>query len=207
MQNLEASAELQQMLQSGQLTLENYLLADHCDGAGITQMIHNLRPQHVLLTHGSPSYLNDLTSLEELQNRYHLHSPAAGMRVALPVGEIFLQSAVPDSRYEGEIAELETAVVLSLPDSIRANPRWQEFADTGLVEARWQGEELVLRSLSQRELMSQATEDSEPLELACCQICIHCRGQRCRNPESPLFGFKVSLDGFCPAFEAVTELG
>ena len=204
MQNMEASESLQQMQQSGQLTVENYLLGDHCDGAGTTQMIHNLRPQHVVLTHGSPAYLSDLTSLEELQNRYHLHSPAAGMRVALPVGETFLQPAAPESRYEGEIAELETAVVLSLPDAIRANPRWQEFADTGLVEARWQGEELVLRSLSQRELISQAAEAAET-EVPCCQNCIHCRGQRCRSPESPLFGLKVTLDGCCPVFEAVAE--
>jgi Cft2 family RNA processing exonuclease len=208
MQHL-GSAPLQQMLQSGKLTLENYHLGDHCDGAGTTQMIHNLRPQHVVLTHGSPTYLSDLTSLEELQNRYHLHSPAAGMRVALPVGEMFLQPAAPDarsdSRYEAEVAELETAVVISLPNSIRENPRWQEFADTGLVEARWQGEELVLRSLSQRELLSQAAEEPEASELACCQNCIHCRGQRCRNPESPLFSLKVTLDGCCPMFEAVPE--
>lgn len=201
-QNLADSESLQRLLQSGQLTVETYLLGEHCDGAGTTQMIHNLRPQHVVLTHGSPAYLSDLTSLEELQNRYHLHSPAAGMRVALPVGETFLQPAAPQLRYEGEIAELETAVVLSLPDAIRANPRWQEFADTGLVEARWQGEELVLRSLSQRELLSQAAVDLEAAT-PCCQNCIHCQGQRCRNPESPLFGFKVTLDGCCPAFEAV----
>jgi hypothetical protein len=40
------------------------------------------------------------------------------------------------------------------------------------------------------------------LEAECCQNCIHCRGQRCRNPLSPLFGFRVSLSGSCPAFEA-----
>jgi Cft2 family RNA processing exonuclease len=208
MQQLEASAPLQQMLQSGQLTLETYLLGDHCDGAGTTQMIHNLRPQHVLLTHGTPSYLSDLTSLEELQNRYHLHSPAAGIRVALPIGESFLQPAAPDPRpdprYEAELADLETVVVVSLPESIRTHPRWQEFADTGLVEARWQGEELVLRSLSQRELL-QATEEPEASEIPCCQNCIHCRGQRCRNPESPLFSLKVTLDGCCPMFEAVPD--
>lgn len=205
MQQLEASAPLQQIRQLGQLTVETYLLGDHCDGAGTTQLIHNLRPQHVLLTHGSPSYLSDLTSLEELQNRYQLHSPAAGMRVALPIGERFLQPAAPeirpDLRYEGGLVELETAVMISLPDAIRAHPRWQEFADTGLVEARWQGEELVLRSLSQQELLSQAEEEPEASEIPCCQNCLHCRGQRCRNPESPLFSLKVTLDGCCPMFE------
>ncbi len=202
MQTLEASDLLQQRLQTGQLLVENYLLSDHCDGAGTTQLIHNLRPQHVVFTHGSPTYLSDLASLEELQNRYHLHMPAAGTRVSLPIGETFLQPVPPETRYEGEVVEVESAVVISFSDALTADPRWQSFADTGLVEARWQGEELVLRSLSQRELIDQGLE--EALEAECCQNCIHCRGQRCRNPLSPLFGFRVTLNGYCPAFEAVS---
>lgn len=70
MQTLEDDPVLQDYLQ-GQLTIENYLLSDHCDGAGTTQLIHNLRPQHVVFIHGAANYLSDLTSLEELQNRYH----------------------------------------------------------------------------------------------------------------------------------------
>jgi Cft2 family RNA processing exonuclease len=202
MQALESSVILQQRLQTGQLTVENYLLSEHCDGAGTTQLIHNLRPQHVVFTHGSATYLNDLASLEELQNRYHLHMPAAGTQVALPIGETFLQPAIPETRYEGELSEVETAVVISFADSITADPRWSDFADTGLIEARWQGEELVLRPLTQQELINQST-DFDNLEAECCQNCIHCRGQRCRNPLSPLFNFRVTLTGSCPAFEAV----
>jgi Cft2 family RNA processing exonuclease len=202
MQALETSDLLQQRLQTGQLLVENYLLSDHCDGAGTTQLIHNLRPQHVVFTHGSPTYLSDLASLEELQNRYHLHMPAVGTQVSLPIGETFLQPVPPETRYEGEVVEVESAVVISFADAITADPRWQSFADTGLVEARWQGEELVLRNLSQRELIDQGLEMT--LETECCQNCIHCRGQRCRNPLSPLFGFRVTLSGYCPAFEAVS---
>lgn len=204
MQTLEADPGLQDYLQ-GQLTIENYLLSDHCDGAGTTQLIHNLRPQHVVFIHGAANYLSDLTSLEELQNRYHLHTPSAGARVALPIGETFLQPAAPDARYEGELVDVETAMVISLPAGIVTDPRWQEFADTGLVEARWQGEELVLRGLTQRELLSQGVDISVGVEVECCQNCIHCRGQRCWNQASPLFGFKVTLDGYCPEFEPVPE--
>ena len=35
--------------------VESYLLAQHSDGPGTTQLIHNLRPQHVIFVHGSPS--------------------------------------------------------------------------------------------------------------------------------------------------------
>lgn len=204
-QELEASPYLQAQLQAGSLVVDSYLLGDHCDGLGTTQLIHNLRPQHVIFVHGSPAYLADLTSLEELQNRYHLHCPAAGTLVALPIGETFLQPAAPETRYAGEIAELETDVLVSLPGAIASDPRWQNFADTGLVEAHWQGEELVLRGLTQRELLKKNGEIPPPLEDESCENCLHCRGQRCWNQASALFGFKVSPDGYCPVFEAFSD--
>src|SRR5579883_57094 len=186
---------------SGLTTVENYFLAQHSDGPGTTQLIHNLRPKHVVFIHGSPTYLADLTGLEELQNRYHVHSPAAGTLVELPIGETFLQPAAPETNYEGELTELGTVVTITLPDAITGDPRWRQFADTGLIEARWQGEELVLRGLSQRELLNQSSERYILSSTECCGTCRHQRGQRCWNPASPLYNFKVTLEGYCPAFE------
>ena len=183
--------------------IETYLLAQHGDRLGTTQLIHNLRPQHVIFIHGSPTYLADLTGLEELQNRYHLHSPSSGTLVDLPIGETFIQPAAPaEANYEGELTELGTVVTISLPEAIAADPRWEDFADTGLVEARWQGEEIVLRGLSQRELLTQASNTRVPVNIDCCGNCRHQRGQRCWNPASPLYGFKVTPEGYCPVFEA-----
>ena len=184
-----------------QINLETYLLAEHSDGPGTTQLIHNLRPQHVIFVHGSAAYLADLTSLEELQNRYQLHSPGAGTLVELPIGETFLQPAPPEANYEGELSEWESAITISLPDVITGDPRWRQFADTGLVEARWQGEELVLRGLSPRELTNQNNDRFIWSNIDCCGTCKHQRGQRCWNPASPLYNFKVTLEGYCPAFE------
>jgi Cft2 family RNA processing exonuclease len=189
---------------------ETYLLAQHCDGTGTTQLIHNLRPQHVMFVHGSAAYLSDLTGLDELHNRYHLHSPASGTRVELPIGETFLQPAPPDTSYEGELTELDAVVTITLPDAIAADPRWRGLADTGLIEARWQGDELVLRGLPQRELLRPQESDrlldwmdaNSPLR-NCCGNCRHYRGQRCWNGASPLFEFKVTPEGFCPVFESV----
>ncbi|MDP8965612.1 MAG: MBL fold metallo-hydrolase [Cyanobacteriota bacterium] len=187
---------------SGVTGVETYLLAQHGDCLGTTQLIHNLRPQHVVFVHGSPTYLSDLTGLEELQNRYHLHSPAAGTLVELPIGETFMQPAAPvETNYEGELTELGTVVTITLPEAIAADPRWQDFADTGLVEARWQGEELVLRGLSQRELLQTSGNAKMPMNIDCCGNCRHQRGQRCWNPASPLYGFKVTPEGYCPVFE------
>ncbi|MBW4480393.1 MAG: MBL fold metallo-hydrolase [Tolypothrix brevis GSE-NOS-MK-07-07A] len=189
----------------GQTSVETYLLAQHSDGPGTTQLIHNLRPQHVIFVHGSPGYLADLTSLEELQNRYHVHSPASGTLVELPIGDTFLQPAAPETNYEGELTELGTVITITLPDAVTADPRWQQFGDTGLIEARWQGEELVLRGLSQRELLNQNSSSFIWSDVDCCGSCRHQRGQRCWNPASPLYNFKVTLEGYCPAFERLSE--
>lgn len=182
-------------------TIETYLLAQHSDGPGTTQLIHNLRPQHVVFVHGSAAYLADLTSLEELQNRYHIHSPSAGTAVELPIGDTFVQPAAPETNYEGELTEFETVITITLPDAITTDPRWRQFADTGLVEARWQGEELVLRGLTQRELLNQNSDRYIPPDVDCCGTCRHQRGQRCWNSASPLYNFRVTLEGYCPAFE------
>ncbi len=202
--------EATSLLSSPDVATETYLLAQHCDGTGTTQLIHNLRPQHVLFVHGSATFLSDLTGLDELHNRYHLHSPASGTKVELPIGETFLQPAPPDTSYEGELTELDAVMMITLPSAIAADPRWRGLADTGLIEARWQGDELVLRGLPQRELLRPPESDrlidwmdaNSPLR-NCCGNCRHYRGQRCRNEASPLFEFKVTPEGFCPVFESV----
>jgi Cft2 family RNA processing exonuclease len=191
---------------------ETYLLAHHGDGPSTTQLIHNVRPQHVMFVHGTNSYLADLAGLDELHNRYHLHAPLVGSRVELPIGETFIQPAPPEATYAGELVELSDEVMITLPNQITADPRWRSLADTSLIEAHWQGDELVLRGLPQRELLQRQGGDrlldwmdaNSPLR-NCCGNCRHFRGQRCWNPTSPLFEFKVSPEGFCPAFESAQE--
>lgn len=184
------------------VTLETYLLTQHSDGRNTTQLIHNLRPQHVIFVHGNPNYLADLTSLEELQNRYQLHSPLAGIKVELPIGDRFIQPAAPSpTTYEGELNELDSAIHITLPSQLSQDSRWSQFADTGLVEAHWQGEELVLRGIRVRELLSQNNERRGMDDVDCCQTCSHFRAGRCWNTASPLNGFKVTPEGYCPVFE------
>jgi Cft2 family RNA processing exonuclease len=186
-----------------QITIETYLLSQHSDGAGTTQLIHNIRPKHVVFIHGAAAYLADLTALEELQNRYHLHSPAAGTLVSLPIGDTFIQPAPPaDPNYEGELTESEREVNITLPTDLASDPRWHNFADTGSIEARWQGEEIVLRGISGRELLDRQQQLNLPPDLHCCGNCRYQRGSRCYNTRSPLHGFKVTPDGFCPVFES-----
>ena len=124
----------------------------------------------------------------------------------LPIGDKFIQPEAPSSGvYEGELNDLETNITLTFPHTIVNDPHWRYFADTGLLEARWQGDELVLRGISQRELLNQSKTDQIFNDLDCCLTCCHYRGQRCWNSQSPLYGFKVTQEGYCPVFKPLPK--
>jgi Cft2 family RNA processing exonuclease len=186
-----------------------YRLAEHCDQLGTTQLIHNLRPQHVVFTHGSPTNLNDLASLEELYSRYQLHIPSIGSCVDLPIGDIFHQPHEPEVSYEGALLEAETDLTIALPRQILTSPHWLNFADTGVVEARWQGDALVIRGVSQIELrrrkVSKPLGGSELLKPNTCGTCLHYRRHVCAHPGSALYGLQLSAQESCDQYEPITS--
>ncbi len=189
-------------LESERVQIDTYQLTTHSDRVGTTQLIHNLRPQHVAFVHGKPTYLADLAGLEELQTRYQLHLPSAGNEVEFPIGDRFIQPAAPEPIFEGEITEVDDSVLLLLPEALTTDPRWAALADTGLVQARWQGSELVIKGLTQRDLMRTVSSSDAPWQSPSCQTCRYQREGRCRSADSPLSGLQVSPEGVCPAFEA-----
>ncbi|MEM8604282.1 MAG: MBL fold metallo-hydrolase [Cyanobacteria bacterium P01_H01_bin.121] len=197
----DAVAKLERWQEHDRVFIQPYLLADHCDGDGTTQLIHNLRPQHLILIHGAPGDLADLAALDSLSSRYHLHLPSLNHWVKLPIGAQFMQPAAPQQRWCGELLETADTVTANLPQAITTDERWQHLAETGIVEARWQGNELVIRGLSPKELvrLDRATQNSVTTET--CAICCHYRGQRCWQKTSPLYSLKVAASGYCPAFE------
>ena len=189
---------------SGTVSMEHYMLTNHCDGGGTKQLIHNLRPQHVVFVHGESQQLTNLANLEDLQSRYQLHLPTTAQLMPLPLAEAFWQPAPPSSnQYEGEVESTSAGIAMLLPKSLENDVRWAQLADTGIVEATWQGNQLVIRGLNQKELLKvgprpkSASAETEQT----CYHCRHLRGQRCRNTESPLVGLQVTSDGSCEAFE------
>ena len=187
-------------LDTGRVQLDTYLLTTHSDAVGTTQLIHNLRPQHIAFVHGPPNHLADLAGLEELQTRYQLHLPSVGKGVEFPIGDHFLQPAAPDPLFEGEITAMDDSVLLRLPDRLTTDPRWRTLADTGLIQARWQGDDLVIKGLSQRDVLRQFHPEDHPEQPDSCQRCRHWYTGRCRSTASPLYGMQVSPDGHCTAF-------
>ncbi len=200
------SPQLELLHSLSSVSIETYLLAEHSDGRNTTQLIHNLRPQHVIFVHGSLNYLLELASLEELRNRYQIHAPVREMLVELPIGDRFVQPKAPQPIfYEGELNEVGSAIAMILPDHISNDTRWKNIADTGIIQVRWQGDELVVRGVSQRELLSSNSQGRIASDLDCCDRCLHYGNQRCWNQMSPLYGFKVVPEGYCPVFEAKEE--
>ena len=200
------SPRLSSLANLSNVVIETYLLAEHSDGRNTTQLIHNLRPQHVIFVHGSLNYLVELASLEELRNRYQIHAPANEILVELPIGDRFVQPMTPQPvYYEGELNEIGSSIAITLPDSINNDPRWHKISDTGIIEARWQGDELIVRGISQRELLNSNTKAKMSADLDCCSSCRYYVEGNCWNPASPLYGFKVIPEGYCPVFEAKDE--
>jgi hypothetical protein len=202
-----AWADLQSLLQCGRGRMQTYLFADHCDGLATTQLIHNVRPQHVLFMGSCNERLAALAALEELNSRYHIHLPALGQTTEFLVGDTFFQPSTPDRPHQGELQENSSGAWLPFPPSLTQDPRWQRLADTGIVEMRWQGDELILRGISGRELMHQDLTQRQPTtqERPTCSTCRYYRGQRCWNPASALKQLKVSPEGFCPHHAAAPD--
>ncbi|MBU6230288.1 MAG: MBL fold metallo-hydrolase [Cyanobacteria bacterium REEB459] len=194
-------------LELGRVQLETYDLATHSDRLGTTQLIHNLRPQHVVLIHGHPTHLADLAALEELQTRYHLHLPTAGKFLEFPLGDRFLQPPAPEPVFAVAITEGDDYLQLQLPAAMTADRRWRRLTDSGLVQVRWQGDDLVLKGIRQEDrLRSRAMDPSREFS----QTCHHCRHLsqgHCHSPSSPLYGKQVSPEGSCQAFEQLLEPG
>ncbi|MDV3351670.1 MBL fold metallo-hydrolase [Leptothoe sp. LEGE 181152] len=184
---------------SGTVQLETYQLYSHCDGDGTTQLIHNLRPRHVVLVHGQLERLSALANLESLQSRYQVHIPLPGNPLSLFLDTRFASLPPPsEPTFEGTVSDSRDQVSLQLPPTITADARWQSFAETGIIEARWQGENLVLRGVDSSELV-EITNRLAPDRIAC-DNCQFYQQRSCQQPRSPLFGRLVAPDGHCPEF-------
>ncbi|NEQ53848.1 MAG: MBL fold metallo-hydrolase, partial [Leptolyngbya sp. SIO3F4] len=184
---------------SGTVQLETYQLYSHCDSDGTTQLIHNLRPRHVVFIHGQLEKLSALANLESLQSRYQIHIPLPGHPLSLFLDTQFSSPPPPrESTFEGTVSEYVDHVSIQFPSVLTSDVRWQSFAETGIIEARWQGENLILRGVDPSELLD-ITNRLAP-DRAVCDNCQFYQQRSCQQPRSSLFGRLVAPDGHCPEF-------
>lgn len=198
--NVRSTPPLHDAVNTGLIQPFPYSFGSHCDGPVTMQVIHSIRPQHLILVHGRSHFLLDLASQEELQTRYQIHLPTTNTSIELPVGDRFIQPDPPALNYRGELTALQTTVLLTLEPTIQDDVRWQSFADTGLIAAQWQGNDLLISGVSSPNVLS-GIPPSSPFPINCCEYCAYYRDHRCWNKESSLFGFRVTPEGTCPVFE------
>ncbi|WP_310487561.1 MBL fold metallo-hydrolase [Chamaesiphon sp. VAR_69_metabat_338] len=182
--------------------IQRFNLSAHADRVGITQVIHRVNPQHLILIHGSQSALHELSRAGDLRDKYWIHIPEVGDTITFGQAPEHLskaQVARVDAGQEFEVeieAEFDGAW-LRIADSVLADPRWQHLAATGLLSAKWTKGGLMLKPASHK---SMAVESAISSGIDCCAVCEFFDGYLCRGEDSPLYKRDVDPAAKCPEF-------
>jgi Cft2 family RNA processing exonuclease len=182
--------------------IQRFNLSAHADRVGITQVIHRVNPQHLILIHGSQSALHELSRAGDLRDKYWIHIPEVGDTITFGQAPEHLskaQVARVDAGQEFEVeieAEFDGAW-LRIADSVLEDPRWQHLAATGLLSAKWTKGGLMLKPASHK---SMAVESAIASGIDCCAVCEFFDGYLCRGEESPLYKRDVDPTAKCLIF-------
>ncbi len=205
LQSLEPEAEIE--LDGTPLTvrakIQRFNLSAHADRVGITQVIHRVNPQHLILIHGSKSALHELSKAGDLRDKYWIHIPDVGDTITFGEAPEHLSKAQVARVDAGQEFELEIEAEfdgawLRIADSVLEDPRWQHLAATGLLSAKWTRGGLMLKPASHK---SFAVDSAILSGLDCCAVCEFFDGYLCRAEESPLYKRNVDPTAKCPAFD------
>lgn len=204
LQNLEPGSEIE--LDGAQLTvrarIQRFGLSAHADRVGITQVIHRVNPQHLILIHGSTTALHDLSHAGDLRDRYWIHIPA--------VGDTIVFGQAPEHLSKAQIARVEVGqefeidieaefdgAWLRVPEEVLADPRWQHLTARGSLAAKWSKGGLMLRPTTHK---SMAVEAAIASGMECCAVCEWFDGYICRGEASPLYKRDVDPTTKCGEF-------
>ncbi len=204
LQSLEPGSEIE--LDGTPLTvrakIQRFNLSAHADRVGITQVIHRVNPQHLILIHGSQSALHELSRAGDLRDKYWIHIPDVGDTITFGQTPEHLSKAQVARVDAGQEFELEIEAEfdgawLRIADSVLEDPRWQHLAATGLLSAKWTKGGLMLKPASHK---SMAVESAIASGIDCCAVCEFFDGYLCRGEESPLYKRDVDPTAKCPIF-------
>ncbi len=205
LQSLEPGAEIE--LDGTPLTvrakIQRFNLSAHADRVGITQVIHRVNPQHLILIHGSKSALHELSRAGDLRDKYWIHIPEVGDTITFGQAPEHLSKAQVARVDAGQEFELEIEAEfdgawLRIADSVLEDPRWQHLAATGLLSAKWTKGGLMLKPASHK---SFAVDSAILSGMDCCAVCEFFDGYLCRGEESPLYKRNVDPTAKCPVFD------
>jgi Cft2 family RNA processing exonuclease len=208
LQSLAPGSEIE--LDGTQLTvrakIQRFNLSAHADRVGITQVIHRVNPQHLILIHGSQSALHELSRAGDLREKYWIHIPE--------VGDTITFGQAPEHLSKGQVAKLEAGqefeieieaefdgAWLRIAETVLSDPRWQHLSSTGLLSAKWTKGGLMLKPASHKSFAVDAAIASG---VDCCAACEFFDGHLCRGEESPLYKRDVDPMAKCLEFQRQT---
>jgi Cft2 family RNA processing exonuclease len=182
--------------------IQRFNLSAHADRVGITQVIHRVNPQHLILIHGSKSALHELSRAGDLRDKYWIHIPEVGDTISFGQAPEHLSKAQVARVDAGQEFELEIEAEfdgawLRIADSVLEDPRWQHLAATGLLSAKWTKGGLMLKPANHKSLVVDSAIASG---LDCCAVCEFFDGYLCRGEDSPLYKRDVDPAAKCPEF-------
>jgi Cft2 family RNA processing exonuclease len=206
LQGLEPGTEIE--LDGTKLTVRcqvrKFNLSAHADRVGLTQVIHRVAPKHLILVHGSPYALRQLSNAGDLRDRYWIHIPKLGDKISFGVPPEHLsmtQLARVDAvqEFEVEVEAEYDGMWLRVPEPVLADPRWQRLTTTGTLQAQWSK-----KGVLELRAASVVVHDFDPVMIAetdCCAACLSFNGSTCRETNSPLYGKNVDPFGKCQEFQ------
>ncbi len=206
LQGLEPGTEIE--LDGTKLTvrcqIRKFNLSAHADRVGLTQVIHRVAPKHLILVHGSPYALRQLSNAGDLRDRYWIHIPKLGDTISFGVPPEHLsmkQLARVDAvqEFEVEVEAEYDGMWLRVPEPVLADPRWQRLTTTGTLQAQWSK-----KGVLELRAASVVPHDIDPAFIAetdCCAACLSFNGSTCRETNSPLYGKNVDPLGKCQEFQ------
>jgi len=214
LQNLQTGDTVE--LEGKQLTvraeIKRFNLSAHADKIGLTQVINRVNPKHLVLIHGCGDALHDLARSGDLSSKYYIHIPSVGDRIEygeLPghLSKEKIATIELPQEFEVSIEAEYGGAWLQIPEEVVNNdPRWQLFANTGILKAKWDAHYLKLMPITQQNL---AQEQAKARAIAsgedCCAVCEFYKSGYCQNEESPLSHLQVDPAGDCPAFSPSEE--
>jgi Cft2 family RNA processing exonuclease len=206
LQGLEPGTEIE--LDGTKLTVRSQIrkfnLSAHADRVGLTQVIHRVAPKHLILVHGSPYALKQLSNAGDLRDRYWIHIPKVGDTITFGVPPEHLsmqQLARVDAvqEFEVEVTAEYDGMWLRVPEYVLTDPRWQGLTNTGTLQAQWSK-----KGVLELRRASAIVSDLDEALIAgkdCCAVCLSFNGSTCRAIESPLYGKNVDPLGKCQEFQ------
>jgi len=189
--------------------IERFNLSAHADKIGLTQVINKVNPKHLILVHGSGQALHELAKSGDLRSKHYIHIPCVGEEVEYGQAPNHLSATQitkieQPQEFEVQIeAEVEGAWLRIPEDIVETDPRWQIFAASGTVLAKWDGIALRLIPLTQQSLVRQkAVQQAIASGQDCCAVCQFFGQGNCQCEDSALFNLQVDPAGVCTEFSS-----